>query len=121
MRSNVWILVNYNKCQTRRKDKERDSRREGEHTKWSIHSLQKIILGDFIFFKRHINKHTRLTLNTAPLLKFTVYIGTGSIRAHILVPGPVIFQNTAAAVKFVPVVLELAGTSELSEVYAEYL
>jgi hypothetical protein len=41
--------------------------------------------------------------------------------AHILVPGPVIFQNTAAGVMFVPVVLELAGTSELSEVYAEYL
>ena len=39
----------------------------------------------------------------------------------ILVPGPAIFQNTAAAVMFVPVVLELAGTSELSEVYAEYL
>ena len=44
-----------------------------------------------------------------------------TIRAHILVPGPVIFQNTAEAVMFVPVVLVLAGTSELSEVYAEYL
>jgi hypothetical protein len=39
----------------------------------------------------------------------------------ISVPGPVIFQNTAAVVMFVPAVLELAGTSELSEVYAEYL
>jgi len=39
----------------------------------------------------------------------------------ISVPGPVIFQNTAAVVMFVPVVLELAGTSELSEVYAECL
>jgi hypothetical protein len=38
-----------------------------------------------------------------------------------LVPGQVIFQNTAAVVMFVPVALELAGTSELSVVYAEYL
>jgi hypothetical protein len=41
--------------------------------------------------------------------------------ALISVPGPVIFQNTAAVVMSVPAVLELAGTSELSEVYAEYL
>jgi len=41
--------------------------------------------------------------------------------ALVSVPGPVIFQNTAAVVMFVPAVLEPAGTSELSEVYAEYL
>jgi len=56
----------------------------GTHTKWSIHSLQKIIFGEFIFFKRHMNKHTQDSApNTALLLKFIVYTGTGRIRAHI--------------------------------------
>jgi hypothetical protein len=53
--------------------------------------------------------------------KFTVRRGEGRTQVHALVPGPTIFQNTAAEVMFVPEVLELAGTSELSGVYAGYL
>jgi hypothetical protein len=55
------------------------------------------------------------------LLQFTVRRGDGKIKVHTLVPGPIIFQNTATEVMSVPEVLELAGTFELSAVYAGYL
>jgi hypothetical protein len=38
--------------------RERQKKRGGTH-KWSTHSLQKIIFGDFIFLKRHVNMHTQ--------------------------------------------------------------
>lgn len=43
------------------------------------------------------------------------------MSVHTLVPGPTIFQNTVVVAMFVPEVLEPAGISELSGVYAEYL
>lgn len=59
--------------------------------------------------------------NAILLLQFTVISRDERMSVHTLVPGPTIFQNTVAVVMFVPEVLEPAGISELSGVYAEYL
>jgi hypothetical protein len=54
-------------------------------------------------------------------LQFIVVRRDKRMSVHTLVPGPTIFRNTVAVAMFVPEVLEPAGTSELSGVYAEYL
>jgi hypothetical protein len=63
----------------------------------------------------------RLIPNAVLLLQVTVICGDKRMSVHTLVPGPTIFQNTVAVVMFAPEVLEPAGISELSGVYAEYL